>query len=302
VIQAVDAFIAAVAGRQRGYISRAQLLGLGLDDAAIHYRVMVGRLHRVHHGVYAVGVASKDIVDRAAAAVLACGDHAALSHGSGIALWAFHPRWRWQAPPFEVTTRTARRRPGIEIHRSRSLDWRDITVHHGIRVTKPARTILDHASALNDRDLTRLVNDALISPYLTDNALPELLARVPTHPSAARLAPFIERKGGPTRSHQEDDFPGFCARYGVPEPIMNAIVYGFEVDAWFPDSRLVVQLDGWQFHRSREAFESDRDLDATLLDYEIETIRLTKRRATQAPVHEAKRLQRILHRRRLTPA
>jgi hypothetical protein len=294
VSTAIDALIAAVAGRQRGYISRAQLLGLGLDDAAIHYRVMVGRLHRVHHGVYAVGVRSKDIVDRASAAVLACGDHAALSHGSAVALWSFHERWRWHAPPFEVTARSARRRPGIEIHRSRSLGWRDITVHHGIRVTKPARTILDHAASLNDRDLTRLVDDALISPYLTDNALPDLLARVPTHPSVKRFAPFIDRKGGPRRSHQEDDFPAFCARHGLPEPVMDAVVYGFEVDAWFERSRLVVELDGWDFHRSRESFESDRDRDATLLAYRIPTVRVTRRRTLRAPAREAKRLHVIL--------
>jgi hypothetical protein len=298
VSAAIDALIAAVAGRQRGYISRAQLLGLGLDDAAIHYRAMVGRLHRVHHGVYAVGVPSKDIVDRAAAAVLACGDHAALSHGSAVALWNFHERWRWHAPPFEVTARTARRRPGIEIHRSRSLGWRDITVHHGIRTTKPARTILDHAAALNDRDLTRLVNDALVSPYLTDNALPDLLARVPTHPSVKRFAPFIDRKGGPTRSHQEDDFPSFCARYGLPEPVMDAVVYGFEVDAWFELERVAVELDGWDFHRSRESFESDRDRDATLLAYGIPTVRLTKRRTMRAPAREARRLHVILAARR----
>jgi hypothetical protein len=294
---AIDVLVAAVAGRQRGYITTAQLLSLGLSKSAIANRVRTGRLHRIHHGVYAVGVPSKDVVDRARAAVLACGDRAALSHSSALALWDFHKRWRWMGP-FEVTALTARRRRGLRIHRSRSLDWRDVTIHRGVRVTRPARTILDVANTLPDGKLTRLVNDALLTPYLTDNAIADLLVRVPTHPHAARLEPFVERTGGPTRSKQEDDFPGFCATYDLPEPVINAIVFGFEVDAWFPAERLVVELDGWEFHRSRSSFESDRDRDATLLAYGAPSVRVTRRRVKNAPLREAKRLHMILAARR----
>lgn len=295
-----DVLIAEVAVRQRGYITRVQLLTLGLSSSAIHDRVRSGRLHPIHAGVYAVGFPSKDIVDQACAAVLACGDAAALTHGSAVAHWQFHDRWRWERP-FHVTARTARRRPGIIVHRSCTLDWRDITVHDGIRVTKPARTILDVASSLDDRQLTRLVNDARHARFrLTDNAIADLLMRVPSHPSAPRLAPFADLGGRrPTRSGFEDSFPAFCARHGLPEPVIDAIVFGVEVDAWFERERLVVELDGWEFHRYRESFESDRERDTSLLDADlIPTVRITKRRVNEAPLREARRLGRILAKRR----
>jgi hypothetical protein len=295
-----DVLIAEIAGRQRGYITHAQLIGIGLSKAAIANRVMTGRLHRIHRGVYAVGVPSKDIVDHARAAVLACDDSAALTHGSSIAHWAFHDRWRWERP-FHVVARTARRRPGIVVHRSRSLDWRDVTVHHGIRVTKPARAILDYASELNDKQLTRLVNDARHARFrLTDNAIADVLGRVPTHPNARRLAPFADLRGRrATRSGQEDDFPAWCLAYDLPEPVMDAVVYGIEVDAWFERERVVIELDGWEFHRWRDAFERDRDRDAELLTmYDIPTVRVTKRRVDEAPEREAKRLHQLFRRRR----
>jgi len=53
--RAVDALIAAVAAKQSGIISVAQLHALGLSDSEIAWRVRTARLHRVHRGVYAVG-------------------------------------------------------------------------------------------------------------------------------------------------------------------------------------------------------------------------------------------------------
>jgi hypothetical protein len=111
----VDQAIAALAAKQRGHVTRGQLLDLGLKPRAIDYRVKVGRLHRVHLGVYAVGHRRPHPMDRAAAAVLACGPMAVLSHGSAASLWGFFRYWE---EPFEVTTRTHRRPGGITTPRS----------------------------------------------------------------------------------------------------------------------------------------------------------------------------------------
>jgi hypothetical protein len=77
------------------------------------------------------------------AAVLACGPDAALSHGSAAALWRIVPRW---PSPTHVTAPSERDRPGIHVHRSRDADT---TTHYGIRVTTPARTLLDLADVLS---------------------------------------------------------------------------------------------------------------------------------------------------------
>src|SRR3954451_4322934 len=83
----VDAWIARVAARQHGVVTAKQLAAAGLGRAAISERTGVGRLHRLHRGVYAVGHSAPSHHQRWMAAGLACGDGAVLSHGSAAALW-----------------------------------------------------------------------------------------------------------------------------------------------------------------------------------------------------------------------
>lgn len=288
-----DQRLAALARRQRGYVKRQQLLALGENADAIDYRISVGRLIPVHAGVYAVGHLPTLPQDRAFAAALACGPGAVLSHGTAAAVWGIFSTW---ATPFEVTAPGRRRRRGIRIHRA-ALNPADKTVQLGLPVTSPARTVLDMTPRLRDKPLSRAVND-LRHGYLSLDDLAELLDRCPGHPGAARLRPFVHAPKGPTRSEFEDAFEAFRERFGLPEALVNTEVVGFEVDVYFPAERVVVQLDGWDFHSSRESFISDRDEDATLLELDIVTVRITWERIEEKSVREARRLLRILENRR----
>ena len=287
--------IVALSVRQHRNITRTQLLELGLAARAIDRSMASGRLHRVYAGVYSVGTPPVSALERAAAAVLACGPHAALSHRSAMTLWGFSKRW---SAPFEVVVPGDRRPHGIKVHRSRTLARRDTTKHLGIRVTTPARTFLDCAPELTAKARTRAVNDALLSHYLTKSALAEIVSRFPSSPAAALLRPFVSDPGGPTRSELEDGFLEFCARFGLPRPETNAHVAGYLVDAWFPDERLIVELDSWDFHSSRTTFESDRDRDADTLLAGLATVRVTWRRMQDTAEAEATRLRKILRARR----
>jgi len=293
---AVDAAIAAVAATQNGNITRRQLLDLGLDDDAIRYRVKIGRVHRVFRGVYAVGRRAITPRERAAAAVLACGPGAALSHSSAMALWGY---WRHWDKPFEVTVVGDRRTPGIRVHRSTTLRRRDITTQLGIRVTSPARTLLDMSPRLKDKALKRAVNNALNSLWLTEDQLAEALARHPTLGGAKRIAKLIGLPGTPTRSDWEDDFPRFCADHGLPAPVMGQPLGGYIVDALFPVEKVIVELDSWRFHKGKIAFEADRERDAHTLANGFVTVRLTDERLDERPQHEANRLHAILESRRV---
>ena len=122
-----------------------------------------------------------------------------------------------------------------------------------------------------------------------------MLARNPYHPGTRLLKPFAESAGNPTRSTFEDDFRAFIAKYDLPTPVINTMVNGREVDAYFPEHRLIVELDGWDFHKDREAFEDDRERDAENLRLGIKTIRITRDRMTKAPDREAARLGEILN-------
>lgn len=291
----LDDAIAALSHRQQGNVTHEQLIALGLGRAAISYRARHGRLYRVYLGVYGVGRPPATLLERAAAAVLACGHGAALSHESALALWGWMERWR---TPLHVTVPKLRRRPQIVIHRASGLTRADVRRHHGIAVTSPARTLLDCAPGLPKRELTRAVNNALRSSFLTRSQLSEVCRRCPRHPGAKLLSWFVNSSGAPTRSEFEDRFLAFCGRFGLPSPQVNTVVCGYEVDALFDAERVIVELDGWDFHQSRDSFERDRHRDADTLASGLATVRITWERMTATPEPEARRLRAILAQRR----
>jgi hypothetical protein len=101
-----DRDVVTVAMRQHGNITRAQLKSAGITDKGISIRLANGRLHRIHAGIYAVGRPAVTPLERASAAVLAAGEHAALSHGSAMALWRLWRQW-----PAELEVTVSRGRP-----------------------------------------------------------------------------------------------------------------------------------------------------------------------------------------------
>ena len=142
-----------------------------------------------------------------------------------------------------------RRIPGIAVHRTRSLIDTDRAQSQGLPATSVARTLLDCAPRLATGALTRVVNDALLARRLTRTELTEVVERLPGHRGARRLRPHAQATDGATRSTFEDDFLRFCARHALPTPRINVRVAGREVDAYFQAEGVIVECDGWAFHR-----------------------------------------------------
>jgi hypothetical protein len=226
---------------------------VGFDESAVHRALKAGRLQRLHQGVYAVGHRSLSWRGRWLAAVLAAGDGAVLSHTSAVALWEF---LRPIQGPVHVTVDAAVRRksrPGLQIHRSRTLTSRDITRRHGIAVTNPSRTIEDVRGT--------------IEPYLFRRALRQAELgghRVP-HLSAVKR----------TRSDLEMFFLTFCERYGLPRPLVNHRVHGHRIDFFFAEQRVAVETDFWDYHRGSVAFEDDHARDLEMRGHGFTTRRYT---------------------------
>jgi very-short-patch-repair endonuclease len=86
-----------------------------------------------------------------------------------------------------------------------------------------------------------------------------------------------------TRSDPEARFLSLCRRHRLPEPEVNAHVDRFLVDFLWPARRLVVEVDGWDSHRIRSAFEADRARDARLKSLGYEVLRFTHRQVTSDP-------------------
>jgi very-short-patch-repair endonuclease len=261
-----------LAAEQHGIITRAQLLNAGVGSKHIDRWLQTGRLIRIHQGVYALGHLPPSPHAKTMAAVLACGRAAVLSHRSAAQLYGLI---RYSGP-IEITARTRRRRPGVIVHQSKLTDA-DVTRHWGIPTTTPARTLTDLAHTLSHASLTRAVNDARLKSLLCVDDLPPRLRRGQT----AR----------PTRSKFEDAFRTFCTRHRLPQPQINAIVAGYEVDAYWPAKNLVAELDGEEFH---DDFEADRAKDADLVEAGLRVIRVTWERLTTQPRREATRFRRLL--------
>jgi predicted transcriptional regulator of viral defense system len=160
VVRRLDEEIAALAARQHGVVATRQLAALGLPQRAVSHRASAGRLHRIHRGVYAVGHPNLTANGYRMAAVLACGPGAALSHASAAAHWGIRPT---SATRIDVSVpgRGGRReRARLRVHRAASLRSDEVTEEEGIRVTTPARTLLDLASSLPRRALERALDQA----------------------------------------------------------------------------------------------------------------------------------------------
>jgi very-short-patch-repair endonuclease len=292
----LDRLVAEIAVTQHRNVTHAQLRAAGLGSKAITYRAATGRLHRQYRGVYAVGAPAATPLERACAAVLACGERAALSHGSAMTLWGFWQRWD---TPLEVTVTSGHpRHKGITVHRSTTLTPDDVVTHLGITVTSPGRAILDAAPLLSEPSLARTIDDALHTLFLSRSALTEQVRRNSHVPGASRIARLLSTVGGPSRSDWERAFPAFCRTHSLPRPVLNTTIAGHEVDAVWADARLIVELDSWEFHSGRLAFENDRDRDADTLLAGFATVRITWERMHGAADAEAKRLNAILAARR----
>ena len=214
----VERAIRAIAGRQRGFTPPAAAGRWPGPEGDRLPHQKGPPVIPVHTGVYAVGHLPITGVDRAFAAVLACGPGAVLSHGTAACLWGPDRSWR---TPFEVIVESARRRPGIRTHRV-ALGRRDVRKHNGIRVTSPARTILDIAPRLTDAEPSAPSTSCGVPRQLRVADLAEAIGRCPRHPGTRRIRPMLEIPHGPTRSEFEDAFIAFCARFGLPTPEVNA--------------------------------------------------------------------------------
>jgi very-short-patch-repair endonuclease len=270
----VEARLAALAGRQYGVATRAQLRSLGVGEHGIAERVRTKRLHRLHRGVYAVGHKALRSEAHRMAAVLACGPGAVLSHAAAGAHLQIRPSCATRID-VSVPARSGRRhRPGIRLHRCTRLAPEDVTIHEGIPTTTVARTLLDLADQLSDQALKRAIDETDFRRLFDLSALIAAVDRNPGR-SGAKVLRAVCAEAELTRSVLEDRFLELVRKRGLPRPRVNAWLEGYEVDFYWPDANLGVEIDGFAAHGTRARFESDRRKDRALHRAGIDTIRLT---------------------------
>jgi hypothetical protein len=201
--------VARLAQRQGGHITRVQALQLGFTRDAIAHKLATGEWLLVHRGVYAVGHLPTTHVDRGRGALLACGSRSALGFGAAGAYWGLYRRWIY---PLEVIVASDHRPPTVRTHHSETLVRTDVwTPEENLRVTSPARTVLDNTPRLSDDVLKWQVSNLRVRRLVTIEQLSAVAARNHTHPGRKRLEALVGASPKePFRSPFEVEWPPFA--------------------------------------------------------------------------------------------
>lgn len=292
--------LAELAERQHGIVSRPQLARLGYSGAAIDRAAEGGRLHPLHRGVYAVGHTDLSQEARCLAAVMSCGAGALLSHRSAAWLWGL----RGPSPRrVEVTTPTrGKAKSDVWLHHSTILEEPDRAAVDGVPVTAVPRTLLDLAACYRSRQLSGAIERAERLDLLDLGEIDRQLSRSGTHrgKTALRRALEIYRDPAFSRARSERLFLDLVKKARLPRPAINTFVAGHEIDAYWERERFAVEVDGWDAHRTRKAFEEDPVRQEELKLAGIDSLRITARRIEREPEAVAARLGRLLEMRRRT--
>jgi very-short-patch-repair endonuclease len=196
------------------------------------------------------------------AAALACGPDAVLSHGSAAALWGFGTE-PGVLIDVSVPARRRSRKPGIRVHRRTEAILRDATVHEGIPLTSPTRTLIDQATQLRPMQLERTVNEADKLDRVSADELYASLDDYGNQPGVAPLRKLLDPLAFRLSDSELEQLMRSLARaIELPVPETKTWVNGYEVDFFWPGLGIVVEADGLRYHRTasqqRRGLERDQ--------------------------------------------
>lgn len=258
-----------VLSRQRGVIDRQQCFAAGLAAKRLDHKVARGELIRLHAGVYRHAAFPVTYEQRLVAGLRAAGPRSAISHRAAVAMWGLR---RYSSSLVELSRQTGWRCPpnAILIHTAADLEDRWLRHRDGIRLTSPARTLVDLGAVASEHLVVRCLEEWLADRVVT---LGELREAIALHQRKGRAGPRVMRTALATRvlvdsvpdSGYEARLAAVLVARGVPRPTHHHEVRApdgrliAELDFAYPDQRVAIELDGYGVHlRSREIFEHDR--------------------------------------------
>jgi very-short-patch-repair endonuclease len=285
VFSTSDGLASWVASQQLHLITTHQANASGLTKHALTTRCKNGLLYRVHHTVYLFGQPTFLPGAREFAAILACGEDAVVSHASAAGLYGLIEA-RHGDVEITVASRNGRRRAGIRIHRVDALHEDDRGHLRGIPIVSPARALLDFAAEATGDELERGIAEAYALRMTTENEINATIARNPTRHGVAVLRAELRREGGPawTQREAERRTKLLLRKADLPTPATQHWVAGYPADFCWPQQRLIVEVDGYQFHSHRSAFERDRKRDQAHILAGYRVIRITWRHLDEEPL------------------
>ena len=259
--------------RQFGLVTAADVAGCRVSRGWMQRRMETGEWSRIYRGVFRLG-ANASLDAREMAGLLAVGDGAVLSHISAARRLGLDVPVDDSVQITVPTSRHVRKKlSGVRIWHSRDLLAKDITTRGPFRITHLGRTIVDLASVLDDACLRVAVDSALRQQTTHfDWIWRSLWIHGNGRCGAKRLRKLLDKnRRGDERpdSALESLAMQLAEKVGVRPKLHLEIVENgqliAETDLSWPEVRLCVQLDGWRYHSSREAFVRDRARDRALV-------------------------------------
>jgi Transcriptional regulator, AbiEi antitoxin/Protein of unknown function (DUF559) len=280
----LDSLIARLAATQFGVVSLSQLLAIGLSYRQIEGRVRRGWLHPLYRGVYAVGHARVVPQGRLLAALLAVRPDPFLTHRTSSAAWGLREINTRQIELTVVST-GGRPRPGLTVHRIKQPpDPEEIVVRSGLRVSSVPRMLIELAPREHPRELDRLITQAVRKRIFDVDAMEAALQRHARSPGVAKLRTALTayRPKPERRSGFEIAFDEFLAEHPeIPDPARTVHLGIWEIDCYWPQHQLAIELDGRAWHVAVRDAEKDRIKDTKLQRDGIRVMRITELRFDQ---------------------
>jgi very-short-patch-repair endonuclease len=267
------------AARTGGVVTTSDLRTCGFTEPAITAALRRGLLRRWGKGVYLVGPITDDLTEARAAATAI--PHGALGFSAAGQIARFAPI---AVPPLDVIVAPGRRagRSGVRVHRI-ELGERDVTRIEGLRVTRPAVTIVHLARTLAPVPYERAVQEAFAKRLTDAKRLEQALDRHRGGRGTARLRRMLELGVDDLRSKAERSLRHWLRQAGLPVPIFNAEVGPWRVDALWPDHRLAVEINGYGAHGSPWSHDRDHRKEQYLHAQGLATRRFTALQAIDEP-------------------
>jgi hypothetical protein len=286
----MDAFIpegrghAELAREQYQLVSRRQLLADGLSPSWIKRQTKSGALEAVLPGIYTVGPADGSYWQRVRAACLSFEDGAVACRLTAARLHRF-PGIRTNEIELLTDRSRFRRQHSFVLHRTNYLPDSDVTILRGIPTTTASRTLLDIGSIVGPKALGTIVDDGLTHRSFTLAVVHDQLRRSAAmgRPGTTALREVLTRYD-PGRPHEESHLERAMlealAKYGFPEPVKQLPVWDEgtfvgRLDAAYPDSRIGLEADGYEFHSARGDWLRDRRRQNALVSRAWRILRFT---------------------------
>lgn len=290
-----------LAGAQHALVTRRQLRAAGWTDSHIERAVRAGRLVAVHSGVFRIAGAPVTSHQRILAGALAARGPA--SHRAATSIWGAD---LGPTPPREVLVSGGRnpRPSGVIVHRTSTLDPRDVSRRHGIPVTNPLRTLVD-LGAVATPEQVELALDSFTSRKLITvagaRAYREKLARQGQRGVGVLDQVLTGRALGDQAAESllEPEMARLCKRFGLPMPAFQVwvLVDGVwrRLDFAYLEEMVNLEVDGYEHHGGDyERWEDDLDRDAALTAAGWRVIRTSKTTLTRRPATLARRIEATL--------